>query len=494
MDTKEGQVLNTNTLVRDLDRLFNRQTGYMRSKGYIVDVSTDINIDPTSGVLTVPLVEAHIDQIRILGNKKTKNVVVTRELLSRPGDVLDENKLQKDMTRVYNTGLFDQVGPYQLEPTDVGRVNVLVPVVEKKSGTVSVGVGYSSRSQLVGRAELAENNFRGLGERVSLQWEVGGITSQSSVELGFYEPYLDKNHTSLDLDLYDKVVYRFYSGSFGGGIGDTNQYTETAQGRHGGRQPAPQRHPAGQHHRALRECQHQQRLGPAQRRLHPPGRRRWRARPARRQQHARQQPVARRRRPELHLLRVRPRQHVHRGNVPTPLAPGRHNIGKFGLDLRRYISLQGPRKLGDFKSPKKVLAVRALLGYANSDVPFFEQYFLGGADSLRGSDTDRYWGNKLALFQARVAPAHRQEQQPPDRPVHRRGRRLGQHLPGAGPPAAPELLADLGLRRRPAPGHPGRPDPTGRGVRARRHAHPVQHRAVVLAPPLGTNQQRQESK
>ena len=55
MDTKEGRVLNTNTLARDLDRLFNRQTGYMRSKGYIVDVSTDINIDPTSGVLTIPL-------------------------------------------------------------------------------------------------------------------------------------------------------------------------------------------------------------------------------------------------------------------------------------------------------------------------------------------------------------------------------------------------------------------------------------------------------
>ena len=89
-------------------------------------------------------------------------------------------------------------------------------------------------------------------------------------------------------------------------------------------------------------------------------------------------------------------------NVPTPLAPGRHNIEKVGLDLRRYISLQGPRKPGDFKSPKKVFAVRALLGYANSDVPFFEQYFLGGADSLRGSDTDRYWGNKLALFQAEL--------------------------------------------------------------------------------------------
>ena len=140
MDTKEGQMLNTNTLARDLDRLFNRQTGYMRSKGYIVDVSTDINIDPTSGVLTVPLVEAHIDQIRILGNKNTKTETITRELLSRPGDVLDENKLTMDLRRLYSTGLFDQIGGYNLEPISAGHVNVLVPVVEK-GGAASAGAG-----------------------------------------------------------------------------------------------------------------------------------------------------------------------------------------------------------------------------------------------------------------------------------------------------------------------------------------------------------------
>ena len=402
MDTKEGQVLNTTTLVRDLTKLFDRQTGYMRSKGYIVDVSGDINIDPNNGVLTVPLIEAHIDHIRIQGNKKTKTVVITRELLSRPGDVLDETKLQKDMTRVYNTGIFDQVGPYQLEPSDTGFVNVIVPVVEKRSGQVSVGVGYSSRSKLVGRAELAENNFRGMGERVSLQWEVGGITSQSSVELGFYEPYLDKNHTSLDVDLYDKVVYRFDTGTFGGGTGDTNTYTETHKGATVGvnrplsetlvvsptlryetvttdnfsisSQDAYIRQNGTVGVVGLRGVSNTRdnNLSPASGGLTSLSY-------------------------ELGLANT-----STVNNAPTPLAPGRHNISKVGLDLRRYISLQGPRKPGDFKSPKKVLAVRALLGVANSDVPFFEQYFLGGADSLRGSDTDRYWGNKLALFQAEL--------------------------------------------------------------------------------------------
>ena len=45
-----------------------------------------------------------------------------------------------DLRRIYSTGLFDQVGGFQLEPTSAGHVNVLVPVVEK-SGAVSVGAG-----------------------------------------------------------------------------------------------------------------------------------------------------------------------------------------------------------------------------------------------------------------------------------------------------------------------------------------------------------------
>lgn len=402
METKTGQVLNTNTLVRDLDSLFNRQTGYVRQKGYIMDVSTDINIDPNTGTLTVPLVEAHIDQIVVQGNKKTKKVVITREMRSHAGDVLNENTLQKDMTRIYNTGLFDQVGPYQLVPTDVGLVNVVIPVVEKRSGTVSVGIGYSSYAKLVGRAEVAENNFQGLGERVSLQWEVDGISSQSSVEAGFFDPYIDKYHTSLNVDLYDKVVYRFNSGTFGGGIGNTDTYSEIHKGVTLGLgrplsdtltisptiryedvttnnfsvpiQDAFIRQNGSEGIFGLEAINNTRdnNISPAEGGLDSVSF-------------------------ETGLANT-----TTVDNAPTPLSPGRHFVGKISIDLRRYISLQGPRKPNDFTSPKKVVAVRLLLGVADSQIPFFEQYFIGGADSLRSTLTDRYWGDKLALFQAEL--------------------------------------------------------------------------------------------
>ena len=46
------------------------------------------------------------------------------------------------------------------------------------------------------------------------------------------------------------------------------------------------------------------------------------------------------------------------------------------MDLRQYISLNGPRKPGNFNQPKRVLATRLLIGATAQNIPFFEQYFL----------------------------------------------------------------------------------------------------------------------
>lgn len=404
IQTKEGQVLNTNTLVRDLDKLFNHQTGYVRGKGYIADVSPDINIDPTNGTLTIPIIEAYIQDIRVTGAKKTRKVVVSREMRSKPGDVLDETKLRRDLTKIYNLGLFDQVGPLDEEPTDVGKVVITIPVTEKRSGQVSVGVGYSSRSKLVGRAELAENNFRGLGERVSIQWEVGGISSQSSVELGFFEPYLDKRHTSLSVDAYDKVVYRFTNNVFGAGqqTGDTSQYSEKRRGLNlAVNRPVSDTSSFGLSGRTESVRTNNVDVPLSDTFIRQDGT--VSALGAQYSINTRDQDFS----PASGGLRtltleggVANTSTV--GNSPSPLAPGKHNFTKLGADIRQYISLQGRRTAGDIRQPKKVIAVRLLFGSANKNIPFFEQYFIGGADSLRGYQTDRYWGNNLLLGQAEV--------------------------------------------------------------------------------------------
>ena len=406
MVTQEGKVLNANVLERDLDGLTNHQTGYVAQQGYIFDVSSDINIDPLTGVLNIPLVEAHINSITVKGNKQTKTQVVTREMRSKVGDVLDQHKLQREETRIYGLGLFDEVGPADLNPVDVGKIDVVIPVAEKRSGQVSVGVGYSSRSKLVGRAELAQNNFRGLGERVSLQWEVGGINSQSSLELGFFEPYLDKKHTSLDVDVYDKAVYRFNSGQFQSGgttTGNDNTYLERRRGGVVGVNRSISDFLTGgitfrgedvstDNVTLLTQDQFIRQNGT----VFGLG-----ARGIFSNRDNADAPAAGGFR-SLSYEIVTARTRASDSLAVSPLPPGRENFGKLGLDLRQYSSLEGPRKVGNFNQPKRVLATHLLIGATAKNIPFFEQYFLGGADSLRGYDTDRFWGSNLALFQAEL--------------------------------------------------------------------------------------------
>lgn len=130
MQTREGRVLNTNTLVRDLDALFNHQTGEARKQGLVFDVSSAINIEPTTGVLTIPLVETYIGRIRIEGSRQASGVKVRRAMQSKPGGLLNLNTLQEDMARIYGLGGFVSVGPYRIEPAVAGKADVVVPVQE----------------------------------------------------------------------------------------------------------------------------------------------------------------------------------------------------------------------------------------------------------------------------------------------------------------------------------------------------------------------------
>jgi outer membrane protein insertion porin family len=62
------------------------------------------------------------------------------------------------------------------------------------------------------------------------------------------------------------------------------------------------------------------------------------------------------------------------------------------LEYRQYFTNQPPRGRKDPDAPRRVLAVRAKYGAVSGTIPFFEQYFAGGSNSIRGYDEDRFWG------------------------------------------------------------------------------------------------------
>jgi outer membrane protein insertion porin family len=66
------------------------------------------------------------------------------------------------------------------------------------------------------------------------------------------------------------------------------------------------------------------------------------------------------------------------------------------LEYRRYWSPDPPRGL-QLDAPRRVVATRIRLGSISGNIPFFEQWFVGGEDSIRGYDVDRWWGKYMAL-------------------------------------------------------------------------------------------------
>lgn len=194
--TRVGHVIDDRVIRRDVRRI---EDAYAQ-QGYIAHVSK-ASVGQF-GVLTFVIEEARIEDIVIEGLKKTKEFVITRELTLKPGELFQERLVARDIQKLFNLGIFGNVTS-DIRPgiKDPQRgVILVIGIEEKRTGEASLAAGYSNLDNFVLIIAVAENNFRGRGERVSANIELFGRTSY---ELSFYEPYLDERGTTFSARLYD---------------------------------------------------------------------------------------------------------------------------------------------------------------------------------------------------------------------------------------------------------------------------------------------------
>ena len=198
--SKIGTVLNANTVKADVAAI---EKAY-KDKGFAVQVQS-AQQDP-DGTLVFGLAEAKISKIEIVGLKKTKESLVRRQIRIKPGDTFNSAKLRQDLNRLYDTNFFDSVEPKPEEdPNQPGGIIVTLVFREKRTGQFSVGVGFDSRSKLSGFFTLSENNLRGAGQRGFASIEVG---AQRNFELGTGNPFIGDKNASYDASIYRRSIYR----------------------------------------------------------------------------------------------------------------------------------------------------------------------------------------------------------------------------------------------------------------------------------------------
>lgn len=200
MDLQPGQVLNSVYVGQKIQGI---NAAYARD-GYMLAHVDGIRVDD-QGVLHVHIVEGIVEDIVPAGNKKTRDKVITREFVQKKGKPFNKFLVRRSVERVYNLGFFDDVNVRML-PGDQDPNNVIIEidVLEHKTGTITLGAGYSKSDGLMGIIEFGEDNFRGTGDKFKVHWEIGGKKKYKNYQISYLKPWIDSKGTSLGFSFFNR--------------------------------------------------------------------------------------------------------------------------------------------------------------------------------------------------------------------------------------------------------------------------------------------------
>ncbi len=156
--------------------------------------------------------KVYIEKILIKGNVKTKDKVIRRELAVSPGDVFDMVRIRRSKERLEGLTFFERVDT-KPSPTEIlNHDDLIVGVDEKSTGNFNFGAGFNTIESIFGFAEIEQRNFdlfkppyfTGAGQKFRLRVQIGAKLQDYLAS--FVEPwFLDKKLT-LGVDLYRSVI------------------------------------------------------------------------------------------------------------------------------------------------------------------------------------------------------------------------------------------------------------------------------------------------
>ena len=203
---KPGQVYNADD-VATTTKAFTDQFGKFGFAFAKVEARPDI--DRQNNRVTVvlqadPSRRAYVRRINISGNNRTRDEVVRREFRQFESAWYDGEKIKLSRDRVDRLGFFKEVNLDTEEvPGAPDQVDLNLTVVEKPTGSLSLGAGFSSSDKLSLSFGIKQENVFGSGSYLALDVN----TSKTSRNLGLTStnPYFTADGVSRTFDLYHRI-------------------------------------------------------------------------------------------------------------------------------------------------------------------------------------------------------------------------------------------------------------------------------------------------
>jgi outer membrane protein insertion porin family len=167
----------------------------------------------------------YVRNINFIGNTRTKDKVLRREMRQFESSWYDESKVARSKFRLTRLQYFSAVDvDTAAVPGNTDQVDLNVSVTERNTGKVMVGAGVSSAEGLMGSFNISQRNFAGSGNTVALGVSTGRINRTYS--LSYTDPYYTDDGVSRSFQIYRRDrntaklrgigTYNTYS--YGGGI------------------------------------------------------------------------------------------------------------------------------------------------------------------------------------------------------------------------------------------------------------------------------------
>lgn len=176
------------------------------SAGYaFVDIRPSFTANPETDTVDVTFnvsegQRVYVERINIVGNTRTIDPVLRRELMLTEGDAFNRTLVEGSRNNLRRLGFFSDVTIEETQGAAPDRSVVNVTVEEQPTGELSVGAGFSSVDSFVVNLGISERNFRGRGQNVVARVEWGSL--RQSVDFRFTEPKFLGRDVRAGFDLF----------------------------------------------------------------------------------------------------------------------------------------------------------------------------------------------------------------------------------------------------------------------------------------------------
>ena len=191
--TKPGNIFNSVFFRHDLERIRDKY----QEDGYVMMRIQDVQIQ--EGIITVKILEPKVGEIVVQGNEKTETFVIEREIKLKTGDYFNAKVLRHSLNKLQRLGYFETVN-VGFEPTeDPSIVNIIVSVEEQRTGRIGLTIGHGSSSGWSGGLSYEDTNWKGLGRTASVGFETG---KRDQYWITYEEPFMDVDYYSWRVNLF----------------------------------------------------------------------------------------------------------------------------------------------------------------------------------------------------------------------------------------------------------------------------------------------------